>query len=119
MIERSYKNGEFKAERHSFHIYCTVCDFLIIIHENTIECANKYLNECITKSTKKHLAYSNPIRKNMKKEESISILSSNEINRIFINYSIYPSRNYYTHNMDYEFRKRITYFIFNSIKVIQ
>src|SRR6266511_1629035 len=85
MIERYYKDGEFKAGRRSFHIYCTVCDSLVIIHENTIECANKHLNECITKSTKKHLAYSNPIRKNMKKEESISILSSNEINRIFIN----------------------------------
>ena len=59
MIERSYKDGEFKAERCSFNIYCTVCDSLVIIHENTIECANKHLNECIAKTAKKRLAYSN------------------------------------------------------------
>ena len=61
MIERYYKDGEFKAGERLFHIYCTVCDSLVIIHENTIECANKHLNECIIKSTKKHLACSNPI----------------------------------------------------------
>ena len=58
IIERSYKDREFKAERHSFHIYCIVCDSLVFIYENTIECANKHLNECIAK---KHLTYSNPI----------------------------------------------------------
>ena len=26
MTERSYKDGEFKAGRRSFYIYCTVCD---------------------------------------------------------------------------------------------
>ncbi|RIA93040.1 hypothetical protein C1645_735908 [Glomus cerebriforme] len=26
MIERSYKDREFKAKRHSFYIYCTVCE---------------------------------------------------------------------------------------------
>src|SRR5207237_331536 len=63
MVERTYINGEFKAGERSFHIYCTVCDSLVIIHENTIECANKHLNECITKTVKKHLAYSNPVQK--------------------------------------------------------
>jgi hypothetical protein len=37
MIERVYIDGEFKAGRRSFHIYCTVCNFLVIIPENTIE----------------------------------------------------------------------------------
>src|SRR6266540_3212084 len=54
MIERSYKDREFKVERHSFHIYCTVCDSLVIIHENTIKCGNDYLKKCITKTTKIH-----------------------------------------------------------------
>src|SRR5437763_16015433 len=84
MIERSYKDGEFKAGRRSFRIYCTVCDSLVIIHENTIECANKHLNECITKTTKKHLAYSNPIQKNVKKRVS-SELSDDEIDEIYSN----------------------------------
>ena len=47
MIERVYIDGEFKAGRRSFHIYCTVCDSLVIIRENTIECGNDHLKKCI------------------------------------------------------------------------
>ena len=61
MIKRVYKDGEFKARGCSFNIYCTVCNSLIIICEKTIEYTNKYLNECIVKTTKKHLVYSNSI----------------------------------------------------------
>src|SRR5215813_5274679 len=55
MIERSYakrlmaKDGGFsnapygQTERRLFHIYCTVCDSLVIIRENTIECGNDHL----------------------------------------------------------------------------
>ena len=68
MIESSYKDGEFKAEGHSFYIYCTVCDSLVIIRENTIKCGNDRLKKCIAKTTKRHIAYSNPIQKNVKKE---------------------------------------------------
>src|SRR5436305_10065695 len=97
MIERYYKDGEFKAGGCSFHIYCTVCDSLVIIRKNTIECANKHLNECITKSTKKHLAYSNPIRKNVKKggalsQKSVSSLSSNKVDEIYLTYSVMYSK---------------------------
>src|SRR5207248_1596371 len=61
MTERVYIDREFKAGRRSFNIYCTVCDSLVFICENTIECANKHLNECIAKTTKRRIAYSNPI----------------------------------------------------------
>ena len=54
MIERSYKVRKFKAERCSFHIYCTVCDFLVIIHENTIKYSNDHLKKYITKTAKMH-----------------------------------------------------------------
>ena len=57
MIERIFKDGEFKAGRCSFHIYCTVCDSLVIICENTIKCANDYLNKCITKIEERHVTY--------------------------------------------------------------
>jgi hypothetical protein len=50
MVERVYIDGKFKAGRRSFNIYCTVCDSLVFICENTIECANKHLNECIATS---------------------------------------------------------------------
>ncbi len=55
----------------------------------------------------------------MKKGGSISSFNSNEVDRIFINYFIYPPRGYHLYNMDYEFKERITYSIFNSIKIIQ
>src|SRR3954469_13756046 len=61
MVERVYIDGKFKAERRSFHIYCTVCDFLVIIYENTIEYANIHLNKCIAKTAKRHIVCSIPI----------------------------------------------------------
>ncbi|PKY33984.1 hypothetical protein RhiirB3_453333 [Rhizophagus irregularis] len=81
MIERSYIDGEFKAGRRSFHIYCTVCDSLVIIRENTIECANDHLNKCITKTAKRLITYSKPVQKNVKK--IVSELSDDEINEIY------------------------------------
>ncbi|RIA80446.1 hypothetical protein C1645_838694 [Glomus cerebriforme] len=69
MTKRSYKDGKLKAENHSFHIYCTVCDSLVIICKNTIECANDHLNKCIAKTAEMYLAYFNTIQKNVKKKE--------------------------------------------------
>src|SRR5437762_427733 len=89
MIERYYKDGEFKAGRRSFHIYCTVCDFLVIIHENTIECANDHLNKCITKTAKMHY---NPIQKNTKKGGRVASLSLGEIDKIYHTYSVMYSK---------------------------
>ena len=104
MIEKVYKNGEFKAGRRSFHIYCTVCDSLVIIHENTIECANIHLKECIVKTAKRCIAYSNPIRKNTKKGGRVaSELSKDEIYEICGKYTDFPSRGYTRYNTDYEF----------------
>src|SRR3954452_6773170 len=89
MIERVYKDGEFKAGRRSFHIYCTACDSLVIIRENTIECANDHLNKCIARTAQRCIAYSNPIQKNVKKEGRVTLLSSDKIDGIFTNYSGY------------------------------
>ncbi|POG78375.1 hypothetical protein GLOIN_2v1870653 [Rhizophagus irregularis DAOM 181602=DAOM 197198] len=126
MIERSYKDGEFKAGRRSFHIYCTVCDSLVIINENTIECANKHLNECITKSTKKNLAYSNPIRKNVKKRgalsrKSVSSLSSDRVDEIYLTYCFIFKKglNNYTYEHSNEIKKRIVNRLINNVRVIQ
>ena len=92
MIERLYKDGEFKVGGRSFHIYCTVCDSLVIIRENTIECANKHLNECIAKTAKKRLAYSNPVQK--KGGRIASELSKDEIYEICGKFTDFPSRGY-------------------------
>ncbi len=120
MIERSYKDREFKAGRCSFYIYCTVCDFLVIIHKNTIKCANKHLNECITKFTKKHLAYSNPIQKNVKKRVS-SELSDDEIDEIYSNiyFKYKKSSEFYCSRASKEIKKSVVYRLINSAKVIQ
>ena len=45
-------------------------------------------------------------------------LNSDEINMIFKNYFIYLQRDDHEYNTDYEFKKRIVYFIFNSTKII-
>src|SRR2546429_5038328 len=80
MIGRVYIYGIFKAGRRSFYIYCTACDSLVIIRENTIECGNDHLKKCITKTAKMH---SNSVQKNMKKGESVSSLSSDEVDEIY------------------------------------
>ena len=110
MIERVYIDGGFKAERRSFNIYCTVCDSLVFICENTIECANKHLNECIAKTAKKHLAYSNPVQK--KGGRIASELSKDEIYEICNKYTDFPSRIIdviQTMNMNYGKRLHIIY----------
>ncbi|RIA85861.1 hypothetical protein C1645_830137 [Glomus cerebriforme] len=91
MIERSYKDREFKAGRCSFHIYCTVCDFLVIIRENTIKCNNNHLKKCIAKTAKRHITYFNSIQKNAK----------------------------FSYVYEYENRKRYVNHLIDSAKVIQ
>ena len=120
MIERLYKDGEFKVGGRSFHIYCTVCDSLVSIRENTIECANDHLNKCIAKTTKKHLVYSNPIQKNVKKRVS-SELSDDEIDEIYGNiyFRYRKSSEYYSPHASKEIKKSVAYRLINSAKVIQ
>ncbi len=89
MTKRSYKDGEFKARRCSFYIYCTICNSLVFICKNTIECTNNHLNKCIAKTAKRCIAYSNSIQKNAKKEERVSTLSFNKVDKIFDKYSEY------------------------------
>jgi len=43
----------------------------------------------------------------MKKERRVSLLSSNKINMIYNNYSIYLLYDYHTYNILYEFKKRL------------
>ena len=118
MIERVYIDGKFKDGERSFHIYCTVCDSLVIIHENTIKCANDHLNKCITKTAK---MYSNPIRKNTKKGGRVALLSPDEIEKIYLAYSVMYSRglNHYSYDYSHEGRKTVAYRLLNSAKLIQ
>ncbi len=117
MIERSYKDEEFKAERCSFHIYCTVCDSLVIIWENTIKCDNDHLKKCITKITKMH---SNSVRKNVKKGGRVSILSSDKIEKIYQTYCFIFSKGLanYSYAYEYEIRKRYINHLINNAKVV-
>ncbi len=55
----------------------------------------------------------------MKKEERVLILNFDEVNEIFMNYFIYSQYSYHKYNTDNIFKKKIAYFIFNSVKVIQ
>ncbi|PKC55900.1 hypothetical protein RhiirA1_474837 [Rhizophagus irregularis] len=126
MIERSYIDGEFKTGRRSFHIYCTVCDSLVIIRENTIECANIHLNECIAKTVKRRIEYSKPVQKNVKKRgvpsrNSVLSLSSDEIDEIYRTYCFTLSNYWTKYSYHYlpEDRKRVVNHLIESAKVVQ
>ncbi len=118
MIERLYKDGEFKARKCSFHIYCTVCDSLVIIRENTIKCGNDHLKKCIAKTAKMH---SNSVRKNIKKEESVLLLSFNKIDKIYLAYLVMYNKGLAHYSYDYlhEGRKKIVNRLIDSVKVVQ
>src|SRR6266542_2953608 len=118
MIERSYKDGEFKAGRRSFHIYCTVCDSLVIIRENTIECGNDHLKKYITKTAKMH---SNSVRKNMKKGKNVLSFSSDEVDEIYLIYLVMYSKGlaHYSYDYSHEGRKKIVNRLIDSAKVVQ
>ncbi|GBC10815.1 hypothetical protein RclHR1_09920013 [Rhizophagus clarus] len=96
MIERVYIDGKFKDGERSFHIYCTVCDSLVIIRENTIECANDHLNK-------------------------LSELSDDEINEIYdsIYFRYRKSSECFCSRDSKEIRKSTVYRLINSAKVIQ
>ena len=116
MTEREYKDGEFKAGRRSFHIYCTVCDSLVIIHENTIECANKHLNECIVKIELRHIVY---VRSILLKRKIKKGLSSDEIGKLYNVYFAYK-KSYEGHYPRWpEFIERMAYHVLNSARAIQ
>ena len=119
MIERLYIDGGFKAKRRSFNIYCTVCDSLVIICENTIECANDHLNNCIAKIAKRCITYSKPVQKNVKKV--VSELSDDEINEIYdsIYFRYRKSSECYCSRDSKEIRKSTVYRLINSAKAIQ
>ncbi|CAG8848374.1 20611_t:CDS:2, partial [Gigaspora margarita] len=59
----------------------------------------------MVKKPKRHLAYSNPFQK--KGERNVSLLSSDEVDEIFMNYSIYPQRSYRVYNMENKFREKL------------
>jgi len=117
MIKREYIDGEFKAGGRSFHIYCTVCDSLVIIRKNTIKCDNDHLKKYITKTAKMH---SNSIWKNVKKGGRISILSFDEIEKIYQIYCFIFSKDLanYSYAYEYEIRKRHVNRLINNAKVI-
>ncbi|RIA88385.1 hypothetical protein C1645_826451 [Glomus cerebriforme] len=86
MIERLYKDEEFKAGRCSFHIYCTIYDSL-----------------------------------NVKKGGSVSSLSSDEVDEIYLTYLVMYSKGlaHYSYDYSHEGRKKIVNHLIDSVKVIQ
>ncbi|CAG8817408.1 2183_t:CDS:1, partial [Dentiscutata erythropus] len=54
-----------------------------------------------------------------KEGRNVSSLSSDEVDDIFMNYSIYPQHGYRVYNTENEFREKIAYFLFNGAKIIQ
>ncbi|PKY48375.1 hypothetical protein RhiirA4_404353, partial [Rhizophagus irregularis] len=76
MTERLYEDGKFRPGRPAFYIYCTACDSLVFIRENTEKCADKHLNECIAKIEERRVTYYRSI---LWKRKSEKVLTSDEI----------------------------------------
>ncbi|PKB95856.1 hypothetical protein RhiirA5_435893 [Rhizophagus irregularis] len=93
---------------------------ILIICKNTIKCANDHLKKCIAKTAKKHLTYSNPIQKNVKKRVS-SELSDDEIDEIYSNiyFRYRKTSEFYCPCASKEVKKSVAYRLISSAKVIQ
>ena len=116
MTDRLYENGKFKPGRHTFHIYCTTCDSLVFIFENTEKCADKHLNECIARIEQRRIVY---VRSILLKRKIKKGLSSDEINKLYGVYLSYR-KSYEGHYPDWpEFTERMVYRVLNSARAIQ
>ena len=78
---------------------------------------NDHLKKCITKTAKIH---SNSVRKNVKKGESVSSLSSDEVDEIYLTYSVMYSKGlaHYSYDYSHEGRKRIVNHLIDSAKAV-
>ena len=116
MTDRLYENGKFEPGRRTFHIYCTACDSLVFIFENTKKCADKHLNECIARIEQRRVVY---VRSILLKRKIKKGLSSDEINKLYGVYLSYR-KSYEGHYPDSpEFTERMVYRILNSARAIQ
>jgi len=119
MTERMYKDGEFRAGRRTFYIYCTVCDLLVFILNNTEECANNHLNECIARIEQRRVVYARSILLKRKIKRG---LSPDEIDKLYGVYLSHKKSYEVTASNTPEGRKimeRIAYRVLNSAKAIQ
>ena len=118
MTERLYEDGKFRPGRRTFYIYCTACDSLVFICDNTEKCADKHLNECIAKIEERRVAY---YRSVLWKRKSKKALSDNEIGEIYDNiyFRYRKSSEFYCYRASKEIKKSVAYRLINSAKVIQ
>ena len=65
--------------------------------------------------------HSNSVQKNMKKGGNVSLLSSDEVDEIYLTYSVMYSKGlaHYSYDYSHEGRKKIVNRLINSAKVIQ
>ncbi|PKY62357.1 hypothetical protein RhiirA4_488704, partial [Rhizophagus irregularis] len=123
MTEREYKDGKFRPERRTFHIYCTACDFLVFICDNTEKCADKHLNGCIAKIEERRVIHYRSILWKRKINRALS--SKNKINKLYYNNSYYLNCNFRKDLSGYdklqaeEIMKEIVVRITNSAIAIQ
>ena len=113
MTDRLYEDGKFGPGRRTFHIYCTACDSLVFICDNTEKCADKHLNECIVKIEERCIAY---VRSVLWKRKSKKGLSSIEIDEIYHNiyYKYRKNSEFYNYHASDEFKRKIAYCLFNK-----
>ncbi|RGB43461.1 hypothetical protein C1646_680671 [Rhizophagus diaphanus] len=123
MTERLYEDGKFRPGRRTFYIYCTACDSLVFICENTEKCADKHLNECIAKIEERRVAYYRSIL--WKQNINRALSSKKEISKLYNNNSYYLNSTFRKDFSGYvateieEIMKEIVVCITNSAIAIQ
>ncbi|GBC04422.1 hypothetical protein RclHR1_05680007 [Rhizophagus clarus] len=100
----------------TFYIYCTACDSLVFICENTKKCADKHLNECIAKIELSRIIH---IRSILLEQKIKKGLSSDEIEKLYNVYCKYRKSYEGAYLELPEFIERMAYHILNSAKAIQ
>src|SRR5437764_15045286 len=109
MIEREYKDGEFRPEERTSHIYCTVCDLLVFILNITEKCANNHLNECIGRIEQRRVVYVRSILLKRKIKKGLSSDDTNKIYNVYFAYKKSYEGNDFNTPKDKKFMKRMTY----------
>ncbi|CAB4444914.1 unnamed protein product [Rhizophagus irregularis] len=118
MTERLYEDEKFGPGRRTFHIYCTACDSLVFICENTEKCADKHLNECIAKIEERHIAYVRSVLWNEKVKKGLVLLRLMRFIIIFI-INTEKSSEFYDYRPLDEFKRKTAYHYINSAIAIQ
>src|SRR5436305_14952901 len=119
MTEREYKDGGFRPEERTSHIYCTVCDLLVFILNITEKCANNHLNECIGRIEQRRVVYVRSILLKQKIKKGLSFDETNKLYNVYFAYKKSYEGTASNTSEGQKFMERMAYRVLNSARAIQ